>query len=512
MSRVSRLTHAILSDYVLWTVMVLNGIVLAPFLLDRLHAEGYGLWAIYGSLLGYMGLVDLGLSPTTATQVAQLQARGRQDEMAEWVSNVLLLDLVLMVLVLGASVGTAPFVATLFHVSSALRPTATWAFLAACAGLAMALPRGILRGVIVGHQRTDLANFVDAGFGAAAAVGIIVSLVLGGGLLGATLVGAGISILQTLCTAGVVRRLFPAVPLVPRLTRPDIIAQVLRFSLPILAVYLTAQVVFRTDNIVIGVFRGVGDVATYAVAYAMVWFSLNLVFKLSDSLLPVFSSMQAAGERGALRRGYLESAQVSLALAMYLTVVLTFFGRTAIALWVGPQNFVGRDTLMVLALLPTVHAVTHVGSILLIGLGRAKAIARVSVPDAVLNLVLSVLLVRWLGVVGVALGTIVGELVTSFWYIPVLCNRELHLAGRVFLARVWIRPLLGLPGAALAAWTTQTLLGGGPRVGILLAGGVTTAVAYFSVYFLLSTQSERAMYRAALRGLWAKTQVTAVLG
>ncbi len=512
MSRIDRFARAVMSDYVLWGIMVLTGIALAPFLIRHLRPEGYGLWAIYASMLGYMGLIDLGLGPTTATHVAQFHTQGQHALLDAWVSNTLLLYLPLMVLVLAAGVAIAPFVGGLFHVSSALLPAATWAFLAACAGLAAALPRGALRGVFVGHQRTDLANVVDSAFALAAAIAIIVAAVMGTGLMGVTLAGTTISILHTLLAAGLVRRLFPHVTLVPRLSRPDIIVRALRFSVPIVAVYITAQVVFRTDNIVIGLFKGADAVASYAVAYALVWFSLNLVFRISDSLLPVFSGMHAAGERDALRRTYLESAQLSLALAMCLSLGLIVFGKTAIAAWVGPQYFVGTNTLVVLALLPTIHAVTHVGSILLIGLGRARSIALMSVPDAVINLGLSVLLVRSIGVVGVALGTIVGELATTFWYLPLLCNRELALSMREFLARAWTRPLLGLLPAAAVAWATRTLVAGWPPTAIVFTGIVTTVPAYFGIYFLFSTSRERAMYGAAARGLWATLQAKPVEG
>jgi O-antigen/teichoic acid export membrane protein len=213
--------------------------------------------------------------------------------------------------------------------------------------------------------------------------------------------------------------------------------------------------------------------------------------------------MQAGGEHDALRHTYVESARLSLALAMCLTLGLLAFGKTAIAIWVGPQFFVGTPTLVVLALLPTVHAVTHVASILLIGLGRARAIALMSVPDALLNLALSVVLMRWIGVVGVALGTVVSELATTFWYLPVLCNREVSLSGWAFFSRVWARPLLSLPPAAAVAWTVQMAFGRWPPAGVLLIGAATTAAAYFGTYFLFSTPQERGTFRTAIRGLWA---------
>ena len=495
------MARAVFSDYILWGTTVVSGLALAPFLIRYLHPEGYGLWAIYASLLGYMGLIDLGLGPTTATQVAQFHVRGEARPLDVWVSNILLVYLPLMLLVLAASAAIAPYAGHLFHVSPALLPTANWAFLAACVGLAVALPRGMLRGLIVGHQRTEVANLVDAAFALGAAGAMIVSAVNGAGLLGVTVAAAGVSLLQSLLTVWLVRRLFPGISLIPKFSRPDLIVRALRFSLPIVAVFITAQVVFRTDNIVIGLFRGPNAVASYAVAYALVWFGLNLVFKLSDSLLPLFSGMHAGGEHDALRDTYVESARLSLALAMCLTLGLLVFGKTAIAVWVGPQYFVGMPTMVVLALLPTVHAVTHVGSILLIGLGRARSIALMSVPDAILNLALSVALVRWIGVVGVALGTVVGELATTFWYLPVLCNRNLHLSGWTFITRVWTRPLLSLPLAAAVAWTAHMALGGWPPAAVLFIGAATTAAAYFGTYFLFSAPQERAMYRTAIRGL-----------
>ena len=505
-SRTRWIARAVLSDYILWGTTAVSGVALAPFLIRYLHPEGYGLWAIYASLLGYMGLIDLGLGPTTATQVAQFHVHGQSKLLDVWVSNVLLVYVPLMLLVLATGAAIAPFAGHLFHVSPALLPAANWAFLAACVGLAAALPRGMLRGLIVGHQRTEVANLVDAAFALAAASAMIVSAVKGAGLLGVTLVGGAVSLVQTLLTVWLVRRLFPGISLIPKFSRPDLIVRALRFSLPIVAVFITAQVVFRTDNIVIGLFRGPSAVASYAVAYALVWFGLNLVFKLSDSLLPLFSSMQAGGEHEALRDTYIESTRLSLALALCLTLGLLVFGKTAIAVWVGPQYFVGMPTLVVLALLPTVHAVTHVGSILLIGLGRARAIALMSVPDALLNLALSVVLVRWIGVVGVALGTVVGELATTFWYLPVLCNRQLGLSGWAFFSRVWTRPLLSLPPAAVVAWMVHTALGEWPPAAALFIEAVTTAAAYFGTYFLFSTPQERAMYRAAMRGLWAAPQ------
>lgn len=512
MSRLIPIARGVLSDYFLWGVTALSNIVLAPLMLRYLGSEGYGLWAIFASMLGYMGLVDLGLGPSTATHVARYHAQGRHQAIGEWVSSVFFLYLPLSGVVLGAALLFGPFVGSLFHVSAGLSQAAKLAFIASGLGLAVALPRGAFRGTLVGHQRMDVANLTDALFVLVSTAFVVVAIVSGGGLPGAAIASAAMAGLQTGVTLLLLRRFFPHVKLDPRLFNWQLVGSALRFGLPILVVFITAQVVFRTDNIVIGVFKGAHAVAPYAIAYTLVWFSLNLVFKISDSLLPVFSGLRAAGEQHALRQTYLESSRLSLALAVCLTTGLLFFGRFAITGWVGAEYFVGTGTLTVLALLPFVHSVTHVGSIMLIGLGRARSIALLSVPDAALNLALSVALVRPLGVMGVALGTLIGELLTTFWYIPLLCNHEAGLSYREFLAHVAIRPILGAGPAALVAWGTSRALATFHPLGAAVVGGMLMAVTYFAIYFMLSSPGERTTYWRAFRGVWFKARATPAEG
>ncbi len=508
MSRLIFVARGVLSDYLLWAVSVFSGLFMTPVMLHYLKPEGYGLWAVFGSLLGYLGIVDLGLSPSTAKHVAQFRAQGRSHAMSEWVSSTLFFYVPLSAVVLGCAILMAPYVSGLLHVSSGLMTIAKWALIAASFSLAVALPRGALRGVIVGHQRMDIANLVDAAFVMINALTLFVVLSSGGGLLGAALASAGVSVLQTIVVFVLTRILYPSVRMTPRFFNPGVVRRALRFSVPILVVAITTQVVFRTDNIVIGVFRGAREVVNYAIAYTLMWYCMNLVFKISDSLLPVFSDLDAGGERRSMRRAYLESCRLSVALAFCLTVGLIFFGRSAITFWVGEERFVGMATLIALALLPAVHSVIHVGSVMLIGLGRARSIALLSVPDAGLNIVLSVVLVRWLGVVGVALGTLIPELLTTFWYIPRLCNREVRIPGREFIAEVYLRPLIAAAVGVVVAWGVTRMLFSAHPLATVCIGGTLTAGSYFAAYFASGTSDERAMYWRVLQRAWVKSGTT----
>ena len=53
--------------------------VLSPFVVHQLGDTRYGLWAVVGSLVGYLGLLDLGIRVGVTRFVARHEAHGDKD-------------------------------------------------------------------------------------------------------------------------------------------------------------------------------------------------------------------------------------------------------------------------------------------------------------------------------------------------------------------------------------------------------------------------------------------------
>lgn len=65
--------------------MVVN-VLMTGYLYARLGKEGYGIWAIALSLGSYMGLVDLNTNASVVKYTAELEAKGRRDELVPMVN------------------------------------------------------------------------------------------------------------------------------------------------------------------------------------------------------------------------------------------------------------------------------------------------------------------------------------------------------------------------------------------------------------------------------------------
>ncbi len=83
---------------------------LTPYLLRRLGADTYGLWAVVGLVAAYGALLDLGITSAVAKYVAEYRARGELVEAGRLVATTLWLytGLELMAVALAALLALAP--------------------------------------------------------------------------------------------------------------------------------------------------------------------------------------------------------------------------------------------------------------------------------------------------------------------------------------------------------------------------------------------------------------------
>ena len=108
--------------------------------------------------------------------------------------------------------------------------------------------------------------------------------------------------------------------------------------------------------------------------------------------------------------------------------------------------------MVVLALLLVVHMPVSVSARYQLAQGRLWSATMVSVASGLLNLVLSLLLVRPFGLAGVAAGTVISQAVTVMPHHTLAAMRGLGLTARGFLLPMLTRVLLAsIPMVVVAA-------------------------------------------------------------
>ncbi len=159
--------------------------------------------------------------------------------------------------------------------------------------------------------------------------------------------------------------------------------------------------------------------------------------------------MRESGDHERLNAAFLLITRLSAWLAMSAAGAALALGPSFLRWWVPEHAEEAAPVLLCLALplglqlaqVPAVH--------LLFALAQHRALALVQCAGMVVNLTLSLVLARWLGIVGAALGTAVEIILLHGLVMPLLIARKAGMPASVFMWRGQMVPLLACAVAAV---------------------------------------------------------------
>lgn len=490
------------TSYLLLAVNIVLGIVLMPFTMAHLGKAEYGLWMLAASMTAYLQLLDLGYGNGLVRQVTQADARGDEDEMNVILSTFFVVYTLIGLVALAAVALLALQVLPRFDSLSVTQVhTAQWVMLVLGIRVTIAFPMSVFGAVSNARQRFAATGWIAIAIALLQGAATWLVLRAGYGLVPLVAATTAIGIASYGPYAAVARAAFPAMRLSPSRFSRRQLREVTSFSLYLFIISIAVQLGYNLDNVVIAAFAGTSAVAVYAVAFRLADFQRQLCNRFNGLLFPVVVRFSAASERDALRATLIDGTRLALALVAGVTVCLVAFGQPLIAIWMGPGFEGSAAPLYLLAAAGVVLvAAGPLGNLLLVG-GRHRLVAFSCLGEGIVNLLLSIVLVRAYGIVGAAIGTAVAVTASNvFVQMPTAC-RMLDVPVRAFLWQVLRPAAAGALPAALAAAALRSSLVLDSLMSILLAGALVGLVFLGAVAFVGLTPRERTRYGAALSGV-----------
>jgi O-antigen/teichoic acid export membrane protein len=443
------------STWVLTLVTMPAFYVLTPFIIRTLGQEGYGTWTLITSLTGYIGLLAVGVPMASVRYLAQHVAEGDTGKVNTAIGSCAGLYLTFggMALVAGAAISIL-FV-TAYDIPSALQSEAHLAFalvvLQVGAGFIGLLPEGIM----FAHHDFVLRNLVRLS-------GVLLRLCLTIGLLTLDASLIVMAIVQLACVIVdfllsyiLIRRRYPGI----RISLADfdrgMARRILSFSVYVLLLNAGARLSFETDALVIGAFLGVEVIAFYSVANSLVIYFMDFVIAIASVVSPMATKLNTEDRLPQLQHIFLTWSKVALSLTIAAGLFLIVFGPAFIGWWIGPAfKEPSGQVLQILMISSLVFLpVRGVALPILMGLGKPRTPAFAFIAAGLLNVALSMLLARPLGLAGVALGTAIPNMLFASVVLVIAC-RELDIPLNTYLRYVVSRAALGaVPLFAVVGWS-----------------------------------------------------------
>lgn len=486
--------------YVLLAVNVAIGLWMMPFTVGHLGRSEYGLWMLVVSMTAYFQLFDLGYGNGLVRQISDADARGDERAINEVASTFAVVYAAIGLASLLATGALAAWVVPRFpNLTAGQVETAQWVTLVLGLRVAVGFPMTVFGAVTTSRQYFALNTGIAIVVSLATALATYLVLEAGYGLRVLVPVTTGVNLLAYVAYARAARTAYPGLRLNPSLFSARRLREVTSYSLYVFLIAVSAQLGYNLDNLVVGAFMGTSAVAVYAVAFRLADYQRQFSNQFNGLLFPVVVGLGARNDRDRLRVTMLHGTRLALGMVLAITVALAGFAGPLVRAWMGPAFDESLPALYALVAAGVVLvAAGPLGNVLL-GTGRHRLVAVSALVEALLNVALSLLLVRRWGLAGVAVGTAIPVTAMNLLVLLPAACRSLDVRLARFLRDAVLPAALPTVPAVAAAVLLRVYVPPASLLAVAAEGALVGLLYVVGFLFFALPAADRRQYLAYVR-------------
>lgn len=464
----------VVNSAVKYAALIVSNLVaffLTPYLIRTLGVTLLGLKTLAYQALQFVGLAHTSMGISYERYAKLNFARGDLDEVNSNLSAGFLVSAISAFLFVVGSVVLALFAGELFALPADLLPTARWVFILIGFTTALLILTGVWE---TPAFITERFYWLDAGLllcNALSAVLVVAAFefIRPSIILWVVISNGSLVVWRVIVIMPLARRLLPSFKIGWSLIKSsDKVREMMAFGGLNFIGGIGFLLYYTCDSIIISNMPelGPGMIVHYNIAQRWDPQIRVLVMAFVGTLLPMMTAQMSRHESDALQSTFLRGTRYSLLIGIAPALLLIAFARPFLLHWVG-EDFVRISApVMQLIMIQFIFCIPErMAYNVNIAYGRMKGPVFVALACGVLNIILSIVFVRWagLGLLGIAGGSVIALLLISFYSVA-HALRLMKLSAWRWFGIGCSRPLLaGIPllGATIgiqAIWTPRNLL------------------------------------------------------
>ena len=416
-----------------WGLTVLIALVATPYFVHKLTLEGYGIYAMLTGLVGYYGLLDLGLGQGVIKFVSQFRAIGDHEAIARSINAALWVQVITGFLGSAALVVFAAPILRFLNVSEIFWDDTKIGLYVSAVGFFFTMMSGTLSSVLMGLQRYDITSKVN---------------VTTNGILTLTIVGllyAGYGLREIIYATGLSTIIVFSIFLVKvKAKLPHwklslvfdgiYFKQLFNFSGYMFVSKISSLFSNYAVRFIVSALLGPAAVTYYVVPMKIITAFSGLLSNITTVLFPFASELGAVDKRERLQRVFITALKYVTTIAFPVYLILILFSREILTVWMG-SDFAAQTSLVMslLALAHLLSSLTMVPSYITFGLGYSKTIAFFSMAALALGIVFVIPFAKYWGIFGVAGGILAAQIIEAPIFIIYTTTKTIRiLVSQVF--------------------------------------------------------------------------------
>jgi O-antigen/teichoic acid export membrane protein len=372
----------------------------------------YGIYLFVTAITGYFGILDLGIGQSLVKFMAEYKAKEDHKKINQMINTsffmFLSVGLVGGIVIIFLATFVLGFFGGIFPGldSPEFLPKARAIMYIMGVTFIFNLALSTMRGVLAGLQRYDILALITFITSVINLTVTVLVLSMGYGIVELVLFTTLSGFTGYIMMVFYIKKLLPYVSFSTKFVRRKMIKTLMDLSMSVFLLSIFTMVIYYTDNLVIGLFLDITLITFYQAA----WKLYSIPAKVPEiglaAVVPAASELDAKENIPALRQLFLRGTKYILAMCFATSIPLIFLSREILSVWMDPSYSEYYPIVIILTLSLFFVFNNYVANQILIGMNRIKRFVQITGVIALINLVLSLILVHMgYGLVGVALGT-----------------------------------------------------------------------------------------------------------
>jgi O-antigen/teichoic acid export membrane protein len=444
---------------------MLVALLLPPLLVHHMEPAQYSAWVLILQVSAYINLLDLGLQTAIGKFVAEYSAVGEQTASGRILSSSFAM------LCVSASIGALAIVIVAWRVPQLFQQMPTFLIGEARQGIlvvglstVLALPFGAFLAAFTGLQKYGFPTALAMTSKILVSAALAIVLLMHGKLIYL----AWSMAIFNLATAlgqffGWRKYAKEHVPFAWKLVDIEMAVRLAKYG-SVLSVWTIATLLISGLDLVIVGHYDYKNTGYYGIASQASNFMALLIGSLFGPLLPAVSSLQSARSSSQIGEMALRTTRYCALLICLVGLPLMFGAYPLLKFWVGSDY--ARQSELFLEFLVLGNMIRQLGypyALIVVATGKQHLATFAGIAEAAVNITLSIYLVTKIGAVGVAIGTIVGAVVSLTLHLAVsmrFTRATISISQRRFVLVGLLRPLACVIPSILLfhLWRRATLL------------------------------------------------------
>ncbi|MGO5013605.1 oligosaccharide flippase family protein [Niallia sp. Sow4_A1] len=394
-------------------ISLLTGILITPITLRLFGQAEYGIYSLAISIMNMLFLFDFGFSNAIVKYVTDFKARKLEKEYQNIIAMFLILYSVIGVVAFICGMVVANNAEVLFGSSLSDGDEEKFKIMLqiVAVNLGISFPFKLFSGIIIAHERFIFYRLINI-------VRFIINPLIT--LIVLFLGYSSVGVLATITIANILLSFFDLHYCFVKLKMKlklyyfnfSLLKDITIYSLWVFINSLSDFIYTRADLFILGAFVNVRAVAIYSVADVIHVMFKKLTMVLSGFFLPRLVRMVSNKESNHIITGFfIKVSRIQFILAAIVLIGFVFVGKEFVIIWAGKEYETAYWIVILLILSRYIPVVQTLATSILqakdLHAFQSKAILIV----ALLNVAISIPLAKQYGVIGVAIGTLLGQMI-----------------------------------------------------------------------------------------------------